>query len=400
MGKEIKVPAMGESITEGTIAAWHVKEGEPVHHGDILVEIETDKITMEVPAPADGTIVKIHKKQGENAQIGEVLADFEPGAVPQKAAAPPPSHPEQGAQEEHTSVLPPASRRLVEEHHLNPETIHGSGKHGQVMKGDIIEQLAHETTKEKAAPPPPSFAQPAVPSTIADRSERVVPMTRLRQRIAERLVEAQQGAAILTTFNEVDMSAIIDLRSRHKDRFKEKYGISLGFMSFFVKAAVDALIEFPEVNAEIRENEIVYKNYQDIGVAVGGPKGLLVPVVRNADRLSFAQIESEIARLAKKVNDGSVSLDDLEGGTFTISNGGIYGSMMSTPILNPPQSGILGMHNIVKRPVVVDDEIVIRPVMYLALSYDHRIVDGKEAVSFLVRIKQCIEEPTRLLLSI
>lgn len=291
----------------------------------------------------------------------------------------------------------PAAQRLMSESGIPAGTVGGTGKGGQVLKEDVVRHLEKGPAATASAAPPPAVRRTGGSS---GERERVVPMSRLRQRIAERLVEAQQTAAILTTFNEVDMGNLMEMRSRYKDAFKEKHEVGLGFMSFFVRACIEALRAYPAINAEIRGTDIIYKNYFDVGVAVGGPKGLVVPIIRDADQLSFAGIESEIMRLALKVKDGSIALSELEGGTFTISNGGIYGSMLSTPILNPPQSGILGMHNIVKRPVVVNDQIVIRPVMYLALSYDHRIVDGKEAVSFLVRVKECIESPERMLLEV
>ncbi|MBE7440562.1 MAG: 2-oxoglutarate dehydrogenase complex dihydrolipoyllysine-residue succinyltransferase [Spirochaetales bacterium] len=385
---EIKVPAMGESIAEATVAAWHCQEGDQVNQGAVLVELETDKVTLEVPAPASGRITTIAAANGATVKVGDLLAKLEEGAgKPASVEKEEPQPPVGKSSPENLEAKPvpapgPAARGILAEKSLKAEDVTGSGKHGQVTKGDALKAQA---PLKRAAP--------------ADR-EKTVPMSRLRQKIAERLVEAQQTAAILTTFNEVDMSALMALRSRYKDAFKEKYAVGLGFMSFFVKACVNALREFPAVNAEIRGTDIVYKNYYDIGVAVGGPRGLVVPVVRDADLLTFAGIEAEIMRLAGKVKDGSIELAELTGGTFTISNGGVYGSMLSTPILNPPQSGILGMHNIVKRPVVVNDAIEIRPVMYLALSYDHRMIDGREAVTFLLRVKEAIEDPARLMLEV
>lgn len=394
MSMEIKVPQMGESITEGTIADWHIGEGQGFEAGDILVEIETDKVTMEVPAPVAGTLKEIKKQAGENVEIDEVLALIEEGAAPaaspqastsaEPASAPVSAPPEASHP---NSTLPPGAARLANESGVNPAEIQGTGLRGQVRKADVVNHLESKPQSKKSI------------VATAER-ETVKPMSRLRKKIAERLVEAQQNAAILTTFNEVDMSSVMALRSKYKESFKEKYGVGLGFMSFFAKACVDALKENPGVNAEIRGTDIVYKNYYDIGIAVGGPKGLVVPVVKDVDQLKFSQFEAELLRLALKVKDNTIALEDLQGGTFTMSNGGIYGSMMSTPILNPPQSGILGMHNIVKRAVVVDDEITIRPMMYIALSYDHRIIDGKEAVTFLVKVKECIENPERMLLEI
>ncbi len=405
---DIKVPPMGESITEATVADWHVQPGQGFDSGDILVELETDKVTMEVPAPVAGTLKEIKKDSGVTVTIDEVLAVIEEGAggaaAPAASAPAAESAPAAPAPAASASAAPaanpnttlaPGAQRLAAEKGVNPADVDGSGKRGQVTKSDIVNHLESGGAKKPGAAP--AAARGAMKP---GEREEVVPMSRLRQRIAERLVEAQHTAAILTTFNEVDMHNLMQMRSRYKEKFKESHGVGLGFMSFFAKACVDALKAYPGVNSEIRGTDIVYKHYYDIGVAVGGPKGLVVPVVRDVDQLSFAGVESEIMRLAGKVKEGTLGLDELQGGTFTISNGGIYGSMMSTPILNPPQSGILGMHNIVKKPVVVNDEIVIRPMMYLALSYDHRVVDGKEAVSFLVRVKECIENPERMLLDI
>jgi len=396
MSTEIKVPPMGESITEATVASWHKNVGEAVKEGEILVELETDKVTMEVPSPKSGVLNQIIKQTGETVRIDEVLAILEDSVTSQEPT-PTPKPTEPKKEETQQVEMAPSAKRLVMENNLDPSKISGSGKHGQITKEDVIYHLEKKETIQE----PKIEVQQEVRTAITEhKREEIVPMNRLRQRIAERLVEAQHTAAILTTFNEADMSKIMEYREKYNEIFQKKYGIKLGFMSFFVKACVQALKEFPAVNAEIRDKNIVYKYYYDIGVAVGGPKGLVVPVVRNADKLSFAEIELEIARLAQKVREGTITLEELSGGTFTISNGGIYGSMMSTPILNPPQVGILGMHNIVKRAVVVNDQIVIRPMMYLALSYDHRIIDGKEAVSFLVRVKECVENPERMMFEI
>ncbi|EMN78618.1 2-oxoglutarate dehydrogenase complex dihydrolipoyllysine-residue succinyltransferase [Leptospira interrogans] len=424
MSVEIKVPEMGESITEATIANWVKKEGESVKQDEILLELETDKATMEVPAPSSGVLQKIHKKAGETVKVKEIigLIDSSATASSPSTSSPSTSAPTNSAQTTQTSgngtineTLPPAVRKLIEDNGLNPASITGSGKNGQITKEDVLKAIETKATSSVSnasvnvgtpAAVKATLTLPEIPKAVpaARRTdlprENVVPMTRLRKVIAERLVSAQHNAAILTTFNEVDMSAVMELRNRYKDKFKEAHNVSLGFMSFFTKAAIHALKTIPAINAEIRGSDIVYKNYYDIGVAVGGPKGLVVPVVRDADLLSFAGVEQEIIRLANRVKDGKIELAEMEGGTFTISNGGIYGSMMSTPILNPPQSGILGLHNIVKRAVVVNDQIVIRPMMYLALSYDHRIVDGKEAVTFLVKVKEAIEDPSRLLLEL
>ncbi|UOG55685.1 2-oxoglutarate dehydrogenase complex dihydrolipoyllysine-residue succinyltransferase [Leptospira noguchii] len=412
MSVEIKVPEMGESITEATIANWVKKEGESVKQDEILLELETDKATMEVPAPSSGVLQKIHKKAGETVKVKEIIGLIDATASVSSSPSSP-STTQTSGNGNINETLPPAVRKLIEDNGLNPTSISGSGKNGQITKEDVLKAIESKssvsnpsvnvgtTAAVKMAPASPEIpkAVPAARRTDLPR-ENSVPMTRLRKVIAERLVSAQHNAAILTTFNEVDMSAVMELRNRYKDRFKETHNVGLGFMSFFTKAAIHALKTIPAINAEIRGNDIVYKNYYDVGVAVGGPKGLVVPIVRDADLLSFAGVEQEIVRLANRVKDGKIELSEMEGGTFTISNGGIYGSMMSTPILNPPQSGILGLHNIVKRAVVVNDQIVIRPMMYLALSYDHRIVDGKEAVTFLVKVKEAIEDPSRLLLEL
>ncbi|TGK31761.1 2-oxoglutarate dehydrogenase complex dihydrolipoyllysine-residue succinyltransferase [Leptospira gomenensis] len=417
MSVEIKVPEMGESITEATIANWVKKEGEAVKQDEILLELETDKATMEVPAPSSGVLQKIHKKAGETVKVKEIIGLIDAAAT---ASAPSPSSSPSATSTQATQssnngtsneTLPPAVRKLIEDNGLSATSISGTGKNGQITKEDVLKAIeskssANVGTATTAKAAPTSTPSPEIPKAIpvSRRTdlprETTVPMTRLRKVIAERLVSAQHNAAILTTFNEVDMSAVMELRNRYKDKFKEAHNVGLGFMSFFTKAAIHALKTIPAINAEIRGSDIVYKNYYDVGVAVGGPKGLVVPIVRDADLLSFAGVEQEILRLANRVKDGKIELAEMEGGTFTISNGGIYGSMMSTPILNPPQSGILGLHNIVKRAVVVNDQIVIRPMMYLALSYDHRIVDGKEAVTFLVKVKEAIEDPSRLLLEL
>lgn len=407
---EVKVPAMGESISEGTISRWFKKEGEPIKADEALFEIETDKVTQEIYAPAGGVVKKLMKAQGANAAVGEAVAIIDSSAT--GAATPtatPPASPAAPAASEAKSMastVPPAAKKLATENNIDTSTIAGSGKHGQVTKGDVLAAAAAKPAAPAASAAPAPSQPIAPPRPVVSNRERetIQPMTRLRRAIADRLVSAQHTAAILTTFNEVDMKPAMDLRSRHNEEFQKRYGVKIGFMSLFTRAVVSALQEIPAINAEIRGNDIVHKNYYDIGVAVGGPRGLVVPIVRNADQLGFAEIELEIARLANRVKEGSITLPEMEGGTFTISNGGIYGSMMSTPILNPPQSGILGMHNIVKRAVVVTengvDKIEIRPMMYIALSYDHRIVDGKEAVTFLVKVKQAIEDPVRLLLGV
>lgn len=403
MAVEIKVPEMGESITEATLLNWTKKPGESVKADEILAELETDKVTMEVRSPASGVLKEQKKKAGETVSVREIIGLIEEGATATVSSTPTPVQPTSEAKPQVAALkaeapknetLPPSVRKMTAENGIDPSNISGSGKHGQVTKGDVISYM--ENKPAATTTPPPAKATPRNPG----ERETVVPMSRLRRAVADRLVTAQHTAAILTTFNEIDMSAVMTLRTQYKDKFKEQHNVGLGFMSFFTKASVAALKAYPAVNAEIRDNDIVYKNYYDIGVAVGGPKGLVVPIVRDADQLTFAGIESEIVRLAGRVKDGKISLEEMQGGTFSISNGGTYGSMMSTPILNYPQVGILGLHNIVKRPVVVGDQIVIRPMMYVALSYDHRIIDGKEAVLFLVKIKEMIEDPTRLLIEV
>jgi 2-oxoglutarate dehydrogenase E2 component (dihydrolipoamide succinyltransferase) len=419
MTTQIVVPPMGESVSEATVAKWLKKVGDPVKLDEPLVELETDKVTLEVNATSAGTISEIKVQTGGNVGVGAVLGLIQEGAASvsspsasasttSSAAAKPaanssPAPTKQAAASATAPAVMPAARKQAEDRGLNPYDIPGSGKNGRVMKEDVVNYTGTPApaSTPKAAPAPVAAkpAQPAGPRPRAAEEERVR-MTRLRQRIAERLKEAQNTAAMLTTFNEVDMTNVMALRSEHKEAFEKKYGAKLGFMSFFVKACIQALKEIPSVNAEIEGDDLVYKNYYDIGVAVGTAQGLVVPVVRDADKLNFADIEKTISELGKKAKDGKLAVADLTGGTFTITNGGIYGSLMSTPILNPPQSGILGMHAIKERAVVVDGKIEVRPMMYLALSYDHRIIDGREAVTFLVRVKECLEEPERLLLGV
>ena len=396
MATQIVVPALGESITEATVSKWLKSAGDAVVMDEPLVELETDKITLEVPAVAAGVLGTVAVAEGQTVEVGAVLGLIEPAEDGAAAPAPPaPAQPAgQAPEPARPQTLSPAVRKLVEEHALDPARIPGTGRNGRLTKGDVLAHLAAVPAADSGAPPAVAHADPGPPGA---REERV-PMTRLRQRIAERLKEAQNTAAMLTTFNEVDMSAVIAVRERLRDAFENRHGVRLGFMSFFVKAAVVALKEVRAVNAEIDGTDIVYKTHYDIAVAVGTDQGLVVPVLRDADALSFAGIEAGIADLGSRARDGRLSMDDLTGGTFTITNGGVYGSLLSTPILNPPQSAILGMHKIEKRPVVVDDELAVRPMMYLALSYDHRIVDGREAVTFLVRVKECIEDPERILL--
>jgi 2-oxoglutarate dehydrogenase E2 component (dihydrolipoamide succinyltransferase) len=408
MATEIRVPALGESVTEATVAKWLKKIGDSVAVDDPLVELETDKVTLEVNATAPGTLAEIAVPEGGNIGVGGVLgligdAGAKTAAPAAKPAKPPvaekPAPTTAGRSAPTADVLErsgPAVRRLVEENQLDTAAIVASGKDGRLTKGDVLAQVERSATPVATASQP----MPAAPTTARrpDEREQRVRMTRLRKRIAERLKQAQNTAAMLTTLNEVDMSAVLAARERYRDSFEKKHGVRLGFMSFFVKACIVALKELPAANGEIDGDDLVYKNYYDIGVAVGTAQGLVVPVLRDADTKSFAEIEKTIADLGKRARDGKLSLDELSGGTFTITNGGVYGSLMSTPILNPPQSAILGMHKIDKRAVVIGDKIEIRPMMYLALSYDHRIVDGREAVTFLVRVKECIEDPQRILL--
>jgi len=428
MAVDITIPALGESITEATILRWLKTAGEAVERDEIVVEIETDKATMELAAPEAGVLSEILKGEGEKVQIGEIIGRIAPGMANTVRPAPTQiltNGPTANAASRVTqpaeapAPLSPAVRRLVEEHALNPAEMTATGRGGRLTKGDVLEHLE---TKEKPAPvsspvdvrpstalpadarsaPPPAQPIKLPASDGAEPRERREPMSRIRRRIAERLKQVQNTAAILTTFNEVDMSAALALRAKYNDAFKERYGVSLGFMSIFAKASVEALRAFPALNAEIRGEDIIYKNYYDLGIAVGTEQGLLVPVIREVEKKSLAQIEAELAELSQRARTGKIKVEELTGGTFTISNGGVYGSLMSTPILNPPQSGILGMHKIEKRPVVAgpNDEIVVRPMMYVALSYDHRIVDGREAVLCLRRIKECVEDPARMLLGL
>ncbi len=404
---EVKVPVLPESITEATLLVWHKQPGEAVQRDEILIEVETDKVVLEVVAEADGVLSEVKCADGATVGSGQVIAVLDTEGTT-SAASPPPTPAETAASESGTRAetttatgnLSPAVRKLVAENDLDPAQISGTGRDGRLTKADVLKHLQDQPPE--TADTAPTGAASALPASGAgtDRAEERVPMTRIRQRIAERLVEAQQTAAILTTFNEVDMKPVMDLRNRYRDRFEKEHGVRLGFMAFFVKAAVEALKRFPAVNASIEGNDIVYHGFYDIGVAVSSPRGLVVPILRDADLLSYADVERRIGDFGQRARDNKIALDELQGGTFSISNGGIFGSMLSTPILNPPQSAILGMHNIVERPVAIDGEVVIRPVMYLALSYDHRIIDGREAVTFLVTIKQLLEDPARLLLQV
>jgi 2-oxoglutarate dehydrogenase E2 component (dihydrolipoamide succinyltransferase) len=417
---EIKAPEFPESIADGEVATWHVEAGESVRRDQVLVDIETDKVVLEVVAPADGTVMEILKDEGDTVLAEEVLAKFEEGAAPaedksgdsenasepeaepepEKKAAPKEEAPSAGE-----ALASPAARKLAEENKVNLEKVTGTGKDGRITKEDVLKAVAdmQVSTPEAASTPGPAFSppQPAAANEPEGRVERRVPMTRLRASIARRLVDAQQTAAMLTTFNEVDMSGVMDLRARYRDDFEKAHnGTRLGFMSFFVRASVEALKRFPAVNASIDGDDIVYHGYQDIGVAVSSPRGLVVPVLREADSLTLAEIEDQISDYGSKARENKLSIEEMSGGTFTISNGGVFGSLLSTPILNPPQTGILGMHKIQERPMAVNGEVQIRPMMYLALSYDHRLIDGQEAVRFLVTIKDFLEEPARILLDI
>ena len=410
MAVEIKVPTLGESVTEATVGKWFKKAGDAIKIDEPLCELETDKVTVEVPAPVAGVLASIVVAEGTTVAVGSVLGTIKEGAT---AAAPAAAPAKAAAPAAAPSAMPPApaARKILEEKGVVAADVAGSGKRGQVLKEDAVAASAKPTAAAAPsqapvayvpmapAPVPAAQMRAPAPANDAAREERVK-MTRLRQTIARRLKDAQNTAAMLTTFNDVDMSAVMAMRTQYKDLFEKRYGIKLGFMGFFVKACLQALKEIPAVNAEIDGTDMIYKNYYHIGVAVGTDKGLVVPVVREADRLSLAEIEGAIAGFGKRARDGKLGIDDMQGGTFTISNGGVYGSMMSMPILNAPQSGILGMHRIEERPVVRGGQVVIRPMMYLALSYDHRVVDGKEAVTFLVRVKECLEDPQRFVLEL
>jgi 2-oxoglutarate dehydrogenase E2 component (dihydrolipoamide succinyltransferase) len=406
---EVRVPQLPESVADATLVAWRKQPGDAVNRDENLVDLETDKVVLEVPAPASGVLKEIKVQNGTTVTGGQLLAVIEAGAV----AA---TNPVQGATSANavgevkndSDKLAPSVRRLVEEHKLAPADIAGSGRDGRITKGDVLTHLADKgaapADTPAATPAPAPAARPAptpMPSLpAAERGERRVPMTRLRARIAERLIQAQSTAAMLTTFNEVDLKAVNELRARYKEKFEKEHGARLGFMSFFVKACVEALKRFPAVNASVDGNDIVYHEYYDLGVAVSTERGLIVPVLRNADQMSFGEIEKAVVGYATRAREGQLTLEELTGGTFTITNGGVFGSLLSTPILNMPQSAILGMHKIQERPVVVDGQVVVRPMMYLALSYDHRLIDGKEAVQFLVSVKESLEDPSRLLLQI
>lgn len=420
---DIKVPSVGESITEATISEWTKKSGQQVKRDDVLLVLETDKASVEVVAENDG-LLTTQAKEGEVVKVGATVGNIDTAAaasasVPPQAPAKPATPPSKmseppsaakpaanGSQKvDPVATMSPAVRRAVNEFNVDPAQVKGTGKAGRLTKGDVLETVGAGATASPSPSLTPATIQaprPTVPVVHREASEEVerVPMTTIRKRIAERLVEAQHTAAILTTFNEIDMSAVSALRNKYKDRFKEKYDISLGFMGFFVKAVIEALKAFPKVNASLDGGDMLFHHFYNIGIAVSTERGLLVPVLRHADRMSLAEIELAIKQFALKAREGKISIDDLSGGTFTITNGGVFGSLMSTPILNPPQSGILGMHKIEERPVAINGQVVVRPMMYVALSYDHRIIDGAESVSFLVRVKECIEDPSRILLEI
>ena len=413
MASEIRVPTLGESVTEATIAQWYKKPGEPVSMDEPLCELETDKVTIEVPAQSAGVLEEVLFEEGATVEVGALLGSIDSEVTPAapaenpdaEAPTPEPSAPAEPvapaappAAETQSDALAPSVRRLVSEHGLSPADIAATGKDGRLTKGDVLAAVSGQVSAPSSQTSTARTARPA--STNQSAREERVKMTRLRQTIARRLKESQDTAAQLTTFNELDMSALMQLRSEYKDLFEKKYGVRLGFMSFFVRACVTALHEIPAVNAEISGDEIIYKNYVNMGIAVGTEKGLVVPVLRDVQDMGLAQIEQTIGDFGRKARDGKLAIEDLQGGTFTVSNGGVYGSLMSTPILNLPQSGVLGMHKIQERPMVVNGQVEVRPMMYLALSYDHRIVDGKEAVTFLVRVKESLEAPERLLLDI
>jgi len=417
---EVKVPQLSESVSEATLLSWHKQVGEMVKRDENLIDVETDKVVLELPAPADGVLTKILKSEGGSVVAGEVIAQIDTEAKPTSGApagvrpepatvAPTPAPTPETARTD--SRLMPAARKLVEEQGVDPTSIAGSGRDGRITKADVLEKIAGAAVSAQPAvapataiaakpSPPPVRPSTGVEEAFPGRSEQRVPMSRLRARIAERLVQAQQEAAILTTFNEVNMQAVMDLRNKYRERFEKEHGVRLGFMSFFVKASVHALRKYPVLNASVDGNDIVYHGYFDIGIAVSSPRGLVVPILRDADQLPLAEIEKQIADFGKRAQDGKLGIEELTGGTFSISNGGVFGSMLSTPIINPPQSAILGIHATKDRPVVEDGQIVVRPMNYLALSYDHRIIDGREAVLGLVAIKEALEDPARLLLDL
>ncbi|MBI2786949.1 MAG: 2-oxoglutarate dehydrogenase complex dihydrolipoyllysine-residue succinyltransferase [Legionella longbeachae] len=397
MSIEVKVPVLPESVADATVAAWHKKVGDKVSRDENLLDLETDKVVLEVPAPADGVLTDIMFQVGDTVRSGQLLAKLKEGSISSEAKEEKKDESEKISAKEDKSTSP-VVRRMMAEHDVHPGQIQGSGKEGRITKEDVISYI--ESNREKSAKPAETQNEQAKIMPIGLREERRVPMTRLRAKIAERLLEAQHNAAMLTTFNEVNLKAVMDMRAQYKDSFEKKHGVKLGFMSFFTKAVVESLKRFPAVNASIDGQDVVYHGYYDIGIAVSTERGLVVPVVRDADQMSMAEIESAINDAATKARQGKLAMEDMQGGTFTITNGGVFGSLLATPIINPPQTGILGMHKIEDRPVVEKGQIVIRPMMYVALSYDHRLIDGKDSVQFLVSVKELLEDPARLLLNI
>ncbi len=407
MSIDVQVPEFPESVSDGTLVSWRKHLGDPVKRSEVLADIETDKVVFEIPAPTDGVLLEVLQNEGATVVARQVIARI--GAAQSEAGTRPsvPSGALGAAKQEREPpqasqpVLSPSAQKLLADHGLQQQQVAGTGKGGRVLKEDVLRFIGSQNTQSPPAPVEESTSRPAPVLPVGDdRLERRVPMTRLRARIAERLVSAQHTAAILTTFNEVNMRPVMDLRQRYRQRFEEEHGVRLGYMSFFVRASVEALRQFPEINASLDGPDIVYHGYYDVGIAVSSARGLVVPILRDADRLSMAAIESQIAALGQKSQDGTLSIEEITGGTFTITNGGVFGSLLSTPILNPPQSAILGMHKIEDRPVAEDGQVVVRPMMYLALSYDHRIIDGREAVRFLVTVKEMLEDPARILLEV
>jgi 2-oxoglutarate dehydrogenase E2 component (dihydrolipoamide succinyltransferase) len=410
---EVRVPQLPESVADATLVAWHKKPGDSVVRDENLVDLETDKVVLEVPAPAAGVLKEIKLTDGTTVTSGQLLAVIEEGAAAAPGAAKSAAK-DAAAAEAVAGKLSPAAKRVAEENKVDPKAVAGSGRDGRVSKSDVVNYLQAKDAAPTRAPSPAAAPSPGpaavpakapaqfvpAPSARGSRTEQHVPMTRLRARIAERMVQAQATQALLTSFNEVDLKAVNELRARYKDPFEKQYGVKLGFMSFFTKACVEALRKFPSVNASVDGNDIVYHEYFDVGVAVSTDRGLIVPVLRDADLMSFADIEKSIANFAGRARAGTITIEELTGGTFTITNGGVFGSLLSTPIVNSPQSAILGMHKVQDRPVVIDGQVVVRPMMYIALTYDHRIIDGREAVQFLVTVKQCLEDPARMVLSI
>ena len=400
MSTELKVPDFPESVTDGTILKWNRQPGEAIKRDESIVDVETDKVVFEVPAPHDGVLEEIVEQEGAVVLSGQVIGRIGEGQGKSVASEVKEEPAKQAVAADSDAFATPSARKLIEEHGLDPAAVQASGSGNRILKEDVLKAI-EQKVKAPSQPAPVEAAAPVEAQPLsAERSEKRVPMTRLRARIAERLLDAQRNAAILTTFNEVNMQPVMELRARYRDNFEKTHGVKLGFMSFFVKAVIEALRRFPEINASVDDKEIVYHGYFDIGIAVSTPRGLVVPVLRDADGLSMAEIESSITAFAQKARDGKLSMEDITGGTFSITNGGVFGSLLSTPIINPPQSGILGMHKIQERPVAENGQVVVRPMMYVALSYDHRLVDGKGAVQFLVTLKEALEDPARMLLGV